>query len=77
MTSLSTCFRLLLIPSNVRTIKLESSLETNNSRNIVRRHGSIEFLQASVQIRHVRVVVFGVVNRHSFGRDGSYEGMFV
>jgi hypothetical protein len=52
------------------TVELEGALEPNNGRDIVGRHGGIQLFNTRVQIRHVRVVMLGVVDGHGFLRDG-------
>ena len=59
------------------SIELESTLESDGSRDIARRHSGINLLHSGVQVCDVRVVVLGVVNLHGFGRNGGLQRIVI
>jgi hypothetical protein len=52
------------------SIKLERGLQTNHGRNIGGTRGGIQLFQGRIQVSNVSRMMFRMMNRHGFGRNG-------
>jgi len=53
-------------------VELDGALQGDDTRHVPRRQGGVELFQRGVDVVHVRCVVFGMVQRHSFRRYGRF-----